>query len=182
MGNHFHLLLRAPEREQFLRKFEKGTWEEREGRLFDHLGLLYSRAYLAQLKAELMIMTAQRHGGERSGFPHDRRLPRSQSRAGGHLRGPCRLWSSDGEPVVGGRGAKKSQSGLVRALRGQEGHLGNSRAWSQGGLAKEYRKLLLAGATEQVESCSDARRRVHRKGMTINPAGIQKEIDPTARP
>jgi REP element-mobilizing transposase RayT len=57
MGNHFHLLLRVPERANFLRKFEKGTREEREGRLFEHLGLLYSKAYLAQLKAELAVMT-----------------------------------------------------------------------------------------------------------------------------
>ena len=83
-------------------------------------------------------------------------------------------WSSYGEAVGGGRGAKKSQSGLVRALRGHEGHPGNPRAWSQGGLAKEYRKLLLAGATEQVESCSDGRRRVHRKGMTKTRA--EKEL------
>jgi REP element-mobilizing transposase RayT len=57
MGNHFHLLVRVPERRKFLRKFEKGTREQREARLFEHLGLLYSKAYLAQLKAELEIMT-----------------------------------------------------------------------------------------------------------------------------
>ena len=57
MGNHFHLLLRVPERERFLRKFAKGTKSAREVRLFDHLSLLYSRAYLTQLKAELAVMT-----------------------------------------------------------------------------------------------------------------------------
>jgi len=57
MGNHFHLLLRVPKRETFLRKFQKGTKLEREERLFDHLSLLYSRAYLAQLKEELAVMT-----------------------------------------------------------------------------------------------------------------------------
>jgi len=56
MGNHFHLLLRVPEREKFLRKFEKGTAEEREERLIEHLKLLYSGAYLAQLKAELEVI------------------------------------------------------------------------------------------------------------------------------
>jgi len=56
MGNHFHLLLRVPEREKFLQKFEKGTKEAREERLFEHLKLLYSRAYLEQLKAELGVM------------------------------------------------------------------------------------------------------------------------------
>lgn len=57
MGNHFHVLVRVPERTKFLRKFEKGTKEEREARLFDHLKLLYSRAYLSQLEAELAVMT-----------------------------------------------------------------------------------------------------------------------------
>jgi REP element-mobilizing transposase RayT len=57
MGNHFHLLLRVPERAKFLGKFEKGTREEREARLLEHLKLLYSKAYLAQLKAELAFMT-----------------------------------------------------------------------------------------------------------------------------
>lgn len=60
MGNHFHLLVRVPEREKFLRKFKKGTRAEREARLFEHLSLLYSRAYLAQLKAELGVMTKQK--------------------------------------------------------------------------------------------------------------------------
>ena len=56
MGNHFHLLLRVPERETFLRKFRKGTREEQEKRLFEHLKALYSKAFLAQLKAELEIV------------------------------------------------------------------------------------------------------------------------------
>ena len=45
MGNHFHLLLRVPERAQILRKFEKGTRAEREDRLLEHLKSLYSRAF-----------------------------------------------------------------------------------------------------------------------------------------
>jgi len=56
MGNHFHLLLRVPQRERFLAKFMEGTEEEREARLLDHLKLLYSRAYLTQLRAELAVM------------------------------------------------------------------------------------------------------------------------------
>src|SRR6056297_1106008 len=59
MGNHFHLLLRVPERAQILRKFEKGTRVEREERLLEHLPSLYSRAYLKQLKGELEVMTEQ---------------------------------------------------------------------------------------------------------------------------
>jgi putative transposase len=56
MGNHFHLLVRVPERGVFLKKFESGTREAREERLFEHLKLLYSRAYLKQLKTELDLM------------------------------------------------------------------------------------------------------------------------------
>lgn len=57
MGNHFHLLVRVPERARFLARFEKGSVDEREALLFDHLKLLYSEAYLSQLKAELAEMT-----------------------------------------------------------------------------------------------------------------------------
>src|SRR6056297_2113949 len=59
MGNHFHLLLRVPERAQILGRFEKGTRAEREDRLLEHLKSLYSRAFLRQLKAELDVMTEQ---------------------------------------------------------------------------------------------------------------------------
>jgi len=83
-------------------------------------------------------------------------------------------WCSYGEAVGGGRGAAKAQSGLVRALRGHEGHPGNSKAWAQGGLSKEYRRILVAGASEQREECSDGRKRVHRKG--ISKAKAAKEL------
>ena len=56
MGNHFHLLLRVPEREKVMAKFLEGTAEEREARLLEHLKLRYSRAYLRQLTAELAVM------------------------------------------------------------------------------------------------------------------------------
>lgn len=59
LGNHFHLLVRVPKREDFLKKFLKGDREEREARLFEHLKLLYSRAYLAQLSGELKLMKKQ---------------------------------------------------------------------------------------------------------------------------
>lgn len=85
-------------------------------------------------------------------------------------------WSSYGEAVGGGRGAKKAQSGLVRALRGHKGHAGTSRAWAQGGISKEYRKLLLTNGSEQKETCSDGRKRIHRKGMDRKIAGKEKAI------
>src|SRR6056297_3446318 len=50
MGNHFHLLVRVPDREKFLRRFEGEGGEER---LLDHLKLLYSRPFLASLRHEL---------------------------------------------------------------------------------------------------------------------------------
>ena len=56
MGNHFHLLVRVPERAKVLAKFLKGTASEREEKLLEHLKLLYSRAYLKQLRAELEVM------------------------------------------------------------------------------------------------------------------------------
>src|SRR6056297_3185806 len=60
MGNHFHLLLRVPERSKFLRRFEKGPKSEREERLFEHLKLLYLKAYLAQFKSELEVMPSKK--------------------------------------------------------------------------------------------------------------------------
>jgi putative transposase len=83
-------------------------------------------------------------------------------------------WCSYGEAVGGGRGAKKAQEGLVRALRGHEGHSGTARAWAQGGMSKDYRKLLLSNATEDVEDCSDGKKRGHRKGMS--KAAAEKEL------
>ncbi len=62
LQNHFHLLLRVPDRERFLRQFEDkrakdGELLEPEGsgeeRLMAHLATLYSRAYINQLREEL---------------------------------------------------------------------------------------------------------------------------------
>jgi putative transposase len=70
MGNHFHVLLRVPEREKFLSKLKTGTVDDREAKLLEHLSLLYSEAYLKQLKAELAVMREKgmtellREGGE----------------------------------------------------------------------------------------------------------------------
>jgi REP element-mobilizing transposase RayT len=83
-------------------------------------------------------------------------------------------WSSYGEAVGGGRGATKARSGLVRALRGHQGHGTTSRAWAQGGLSKEYRRLLLTDGTERNEECSDGKRRTHRKGMSREQAEKEK--------
>ena len=50
MSNHFHLLLRVPDREKFLQRFEGDGGEER---LLEHLKLLYSKSYIASLRTEL---------------------------------------------------------------------------------------------------------------------------------
>ena len=56
MGNHFHVLLRVPCQEEYLRRFREGNREEREARLLEHLKSLYSKAYLRQLEGELSQM------------------------------------------------------------------------------------------------------------------------------
>ena len=50
MDNHFHILARVPAHDGFVAQFA-GT--EGEERLLDHLRLLYSREYIAALRAEL---------------------------------------------------------------------------------------------------------------------------------
>jgi REP element-mobilizing transposase RayT len=50
MGNHFHLLAKVPERAKFLKRFEG---EGGEAKLLEHLSLLYSKAYIGGVKAEL---------------------------------------------------------------------------------------------------------------------------------
>lgn len=50
MGNHFHLLVKVPERAKFLKRFEG---EGGESRLLEHLSLLYSKAFIAALRLEI---------------------------------------------------------------------------------------------------------------------------------
>jgi hypothetical protein len=50
MANHFHILVKVPERAKFLKRFEGEGGEER---LLEHLSLLYSRDYLAAVRQEL---------------------------------------------------------------------------------------------------------------------------------
>ena len=52
-------------------------------------------------------------------------------------------WSSYGEAVGGGRGAKKAQEGLVRAMYSYGSREVSERSWSQGGVGREYLELKL---------------------------------------
>jgi len=242
MTNHFHLLLEIPPPPS------EGKFGISEEELIQRLGGLYSRAYVAGVKTEILeartIAEGKRehfsglsktdqkkemaYGGEQIAAIFERFTKRMHSlsefmrgllqrytrwfnkRHG--MRGtlwedrfhsvivqsgvtsrtmaayidlnPVRAgickdpadyrWSSYGEAVGGGRGASKAQSGLVRALRGHQGHAGTSRAWAQGGISKEYRKLLLTNGSEQEENCSDGRKRTHRKGIDRKVAEKEK--------
>jgi REP element-mobilizing transposase RayT len=55
MGNHFHALVRVPDKEQWLERFAGGAGEER---FFEHLGSLYSKGYVTALRAEVARLRA----------------------------------------------------------------------------------------------------------------------------
>jgi hypothetical protein len=77
-------------------------------------------------------------------------------------------WSSYGEAVGGGRGAKKAQEGLVRAMYSFGNREVSTRSWSQGGVGKDYRRILISAGMEQREERGDVKtkqRVVVRKGM-----------------
>ena len=83
-------------------------------------------------------------------------------------------WSSYGEAVGGGRGAKKAQEGLVRAMYSFGSREVSTRSWSQGGVGKEYRKILISAGMEQGEErgiVETKQRVVVRKGMDRKKAG-----------
>jgi len=56
MSNHFHVLVKVPDRKKWLRKFEGPSGEER---LMTHLGSVYSKKYMEQLKAEISTYREQ---------------------------------------------------------------------------------------------------------------------------
>ena len=56
MDNHFHILLKVPEKAKWLRRFEQKSGEAAgagEARLLTHLSTVYSKAFLQQLRNEL---------------------------------------------------------------------------------------------------------------------------------
>ncbi|HEY1051057.1 MAG TPA: transposase [Prosthecobacter sp.] len=56
MSNHFHLLAEVPHRDTWLQRFEG---PEGEARLFEHLAVLYSKAYLGLLRDDLADLRAR---------------------------------------------------------------------------------------------------------------------------
>jgi hypothetical protein len=50
MGNHFHVLVRVPQQEEWVKQFEG---EKGEGRLMAHLRTLYSKRFVSDLKVGL---------------------------------------------------------------------------------------------------------------------------------
>jgi len=72
MGNHFHLLVRVPDRARFLRRFEGPEGEEK---LLEHLTLLYSKAYVIALRHELSDLRSKGMNG-----PAEELLERYRSR------------------------------------------------------------------------------------------------------
>jgi REP element-mobilizing transposase RayT len=61
MNNHFHILVKVPERAKFLRRFEG---EGGEAKLLEHLSLLYSKAFIAGVKGELARVREAGRGEE----------------------------------------------------------------------------------------------------------------------
>ena len=50
MDNHFHILLKVPEQKSWLKRFE---CKEGEERFFEHLSLVYSKAFITQFRSEI---------------------------------------------------------------------------------------------------------------------------------
>ena len=100
----------------------------------------------------------------------------------GMVKDPAQYrWSSYGEAIGGGpRGnGKKARAGLVRALRAHKGVAADADLWAHD-VAREYRKILLAGAVEQHESrvgrsgATEVRRT--RKGMSAEQTRRENEM------
>ncbi len=76
MDNHFHILARVPAHDEFVAQFAGPGGEER---LLDHLLLLYSRHYVAALRAELADL-------RKRGMPEE-----ADALIAGYLRRMCNL-------------------------------------------------------------------------------------------
>ena len=61
MDNHFHILLKVPDRKKWLKRFEGA---EGEVRLIEHLASVYSTAFLKQLQGEIDALRAAKREKE----------------------------------------------------------------------------------------------------------------------
>ena len=91
-------------------------------------------------------------------------------------------WSSYGEAIGGGSkgNGKTARAGLVRALRAHEGSEANASLWA-GGVAREYRKLLLAGAVRKLSESGgrtgETTTKTSRKGISKEDATRESDMD-----
>ena len=87
-------------------------------------------------------------------------------------------WSSYGEAIGGGgKGTgKTARAGLVRALRAHKGVVADASLWADD-VSREYRKLLLAGAAEKLESRvgRDGSQETRRKRKGMSAAEVARE-------
>lgn len=80
-------------------------------------------------------------------------------------------WSSYAEAVAGGN---KARAGLVRALRGHHGNEGSASGWGQGGLAKEYRAILLGKGVEVSVEGEVKRKGIKRARVVAELAAMEE--------
>lgn len=91
-------------------------------------------------------------------------------------------WSSYGEAIGGGSkgNGKTARAGLVRALRAHQGIGADADLW-MGGVSREYRKLLMAGAvgksSESVGRDGKAVTKTLRKGISKEAAERERKKD-----
>jgi hypothetical protein len=89
-------------------------------------------------------------------------------------------WSSYGEAIGGGAkgNGKTARAGLVRALRAHQGACADASLWAND-VAREYRKLLMAGAVEKSETRigldGEIETKRTRKGMSAAEAESEQE-------
>ncbi|MEY3896007.1 MAG: hypothetical protein RLZZ214_1527, partial [Verrucomicrobiota bacterium] len=91
-------------------------------------------------------------------------------------------WSSYGEAIGGGAkgNGKTARAGLVRALRAHQGVAADATFWADD-VAREYRRILMAGAVGKSAESIDRDGRVAiktlRKGISKAEAEVERERD-----
>ena len=89
-------------------------------------------------------------------------------------------WSSYGEAIGGGPkgNGRKARAGLVRALRAHKGVAADDSLWANE-VAREYRRILMAGAVEKLEArvgrSGETEVKRKRKGMSADEVAHENE-------